>query len=114
MWWSSSSEILDARERLEFESLLQWLRLSFLLTPVLVLASSGPSAMEYAALIAVAVAASYGWIALLLRLRPDALLRMQLLLRGLDCVLVFLILVSYHAFLHDADYDSEYLLFVVA
>jgi signal transduction histidine kinase len=110
----SSPEILGARERLEFESLLQWLRLSFLLTPLLVLASSGPSAGAYAASIALAVAASFGWVAALLRLRPRLLLRVQLLLRGLDCLLVYAILVNYHAFLHDAYYDSVYLLFVVA
>ena len=109
-----SNEILGARERLEFETLLQWLRLSFLLTPLLVLASSGPSAAGYAASIAVAVAASFAWVALLLRFRPRLLLRIQLFLRALDCLLVYMILVSYHAFLHDAYYDSVYLLFVVA
>jgi signal transduction histidine kinase len=110
---ASSGDVLGARERLQFESLLQWLRLSFLLTPLLVLASFGSSAATYAVLIALAVGISYCWIALLLRLRPRLLLRMQLLLRGLDCVLVYMILLNYHAFLHDAYYDSVYLLFIV-
>jgi signal transduction histidine kinase len=110
----ATNEILGARERLQFEALLQWLRLSFLLTPLLVLASSGPSAGAYAVSIAIAVAASYAWVALLLRFKPGLLLRLQLLLRALDCVLVYIVLVNYHAFLHDAYYDSVYLLFVVA
>src|SRR5579864_277995 len=110
----ATTQILGARERLEFESLLQWLRLSFLLTPLLVLASSGPSAVGYATSIAIAVAVSYAWVALLLRFKPRLLLRIQLALRGVDCVLVYIVLVNYHAFLHDAYYDSVYLLFVVA
>ena len=34
-------DILGPRERLDFEHLLQWLRLSFLLTPILVLLAFG-------------------------------------------------------------------------
>jgi signal transduction histidine kinase len=105
---------VGVRERLEFESLLQWLRLSFLLTPLLILATYGASAAAYAASIGVAVAVSFAWVALLLRFRPRVLLRIQLPLRAVDCLLVYLILVNYHAFLHDAYYDSVYLLFVVA
>lgn len=87
-------EILGVRERPEFESLLQRVRLSFLLSPLLVLASSGPSAGAYALSIAVAVAASYAWIALLLRFKPGLLLRLQLLLRAVDCVLVYMVAVQ--------------------
>ena len=110
----SVDEILGARERLEFEHLLQWLRLSFLLTPVLVLLAFGAAAVPYALLIAAAVALSFCWVGLLTRYRPRLLLRMQLLLRVLDCGVVYLVLVNYHAFLHNAYYDSVYLLFVVA
>lgn len=87
-------EILGVRERPEFESLLQRVRLSFLLSPLLVLASSGPSAGAYALSIAVAVAASNAWIALLLRFKPGLLLRLQLLLRAVDCVLVYMVAVQ--------------------
>jgi signal transduction histidine kinase len=107
-------EILEPRERLEFEHLLQWLRLSFLLTPLLVLVAFGGSAVAYALWIAVSVTASFTWVGLLLRYRPRVLLRTQLWLRVLDCGLVYVILVNYHAFLHNAYYDSVYLLFVVA
>ncbi|HEV7665807.1 MAG TPA: HAMP domain-containing sensor histidine kinase, partial [Chloroflexota bacterium] len=109
-----TSEIFDPGERLEFERLLQWLRLSFLLMPVLVLLASGAPALGSALFIAIAVIGSYSWVWLLARYRPHLLLRHQLLLRVLDCVLVYLVLVNYHAFLHNAYYDAVYVLFVVA
>jgi signal transduction histidine kinase len=108
------TDILDPPERLEFEHLLQWLRLSFLLTPLLVLIAFGAPALSYALWIAVAVTASFIWVGLLARYWPNVLLRMQLWLRVADCALVYLVLVNYHAFLHNAYYDSVYVLFVVA
>lgn len=108
------SEILGPGERLEFEHLLQWLRLSFLLTPVLVLVAFGAPAVPYALAIAASVAASFTWVGLLTRYRADVLLRIQLWLRIVDCGLVYLVLVNYHSFLHNAYYDTVYLLFVVA
>lgn len=107
-------DILDPQERLEFERLLQWLRLTFLLAPPLVLIAFGRPALSYATLIGVAAGASYIWMGLLARFCPNFLLRFQLGARLLDCLLVFLVLTEYHAFLHDAYYDSVYLLFVVA
>jgi signal transduction histidine kinase len=107
-------EILGTSERLEFEHLLQWLRLSFLLTPILVLLAFGAPAVPYAIWIAAAVAASFTWVGLLARYRPQVLLRYQLWLRVLDCGLVYVVLVNYHAFLGNAYYDSVYVLFVVA
>jgi signal transduction histidine kinase len=107
-------EILEPRERLEFEHLLQWLRLSFLLSPLLVLVAFGPPAVAYAFWIAVAVAVSFSWVGLLARYRPELLLKRQLWLRVLDCGLVYVVLVNYHAFLHNAYYDAVYLLFVMA
>jgi signal transduction histidine kinase len=107
-------EILGPHERLEFEHLLQWLRLSFLLTPILVLLAFGASAVTYAVWIAAAVAVSFTWVGLLARFRPQLLLRIQLWLRVLDCGLVYVVLVNYHAFLRNAYYDTVYLLFVVA
>jgi signal transduction histidine kinase len=110
----SVGDMLGTRERLDFEHLLQWLRLSFLLTPVLVLLAFGAAAVAYALVIAIAVAASFCWVGLLMRYRPRVLLRNQLLLRALDCGLVYVVLVNYHGFLHNAYYDSVYVLFVVA
>jgi signal transduction histidine kinase len=107
-------EILDPRERLEFELLLQWLRLSFLLTPILVLLAYGAPALAYALSIAVAVSVSFGWVAFLARRRPRLLLKLQLWLRVADCTIVYVVLVNYHAFLGNAYYDAVYLLFVVA
>ena len=107
-------DLFDPRERLEFERLLQWLRLGFLLTPALVLIAFGTSAVSYAVMIAVAASVSYGWVWLLAQLRPDLLLRFQLLLRAIDCGLVYLVLINYHAFLRNAYYDSVYVLFVLA
>jgi signal transduction histidine kinase len=105
---------LGPRERLEFEHLLQWLRLSFLLTPILVLLAFGPAAVSYALFIAATVALSFTWVGLLTRYLPRLLLRIQLWLRVVDCGLVYLVLVNYHAYLHNAYYDAVYALFVVA
>src|SRR5512132_4212687 len=88
-------DVLDAPERLDFESLLQWLRLSFLATPVLVVLAYGQTALLYALIIALAVGASFAWIKLLTRLYPTAVLRWQLHLRILDCGLVYIVLVNY-------------------
>jgi signal transduction histidine kinase len=109
-----AGDMLDSRERLEFEHLLQWLRLSFLLTPILVLLAFGPPAVEYALFITAAVAISFTWVGLLIRYRPQLLLRLQLWLRVVDCGLVYLVLVNYHAYLHNAYYDAVFALFVVA
>lgn len=106
--------MLDLSDRLEFERLLQWLRLGFLTAPVLVLVAFGRPAAPYAALILAVVLCSYAWVALLLQRFPAALLRYQLILRLLDCTLVLLVLVNYHRFLHNAYYDFVYTLFIVA
>jgi signal transduction histidine kinase len=106
-------DILGLRERLDFEHLLQWLRLSFLFVSILVLLAFGLPALPYAVWIAGAVVVSYAWVGLLARFRPQLLLRGQLWLRVLDCALVFVVLINYHAFLHNAYYDTVYVLFVV-
>jgi len=106
--------VLDDNDRLEFENLLQLLRLTLLVAPLLVLMAYGTPAVGYALAIAAAVGISFGWVALLSSIAPNLLLRGQLGLRVLDCVVVYLVLVNYHGFLHNAYYDSVYLLFVVA
>src|SRR5579883_1306302 len=105
---------LDPADRLWFEQRLQWLRLTFLASPVLVLTTFGTAALPFAIMIVAATLASYVWMWVLLNRFPGTLLRNQLLLRVLDCGLVYLVLVNYHGFLHNAYYDSVYLLFVVA
>src|SRR5688500_2076029 len=93
--------LLDPPDRLQFERFHQWLRLTFAPAPLLVMLAHGPSALPQALLAAAAVVASYGWVWLLLRRWPTALLRWQLLLRAVDCLLVFVVLLSIHAFLGD-------------
>jgi signal transduction histidine kinase len=107
-------DVLDPQDRLDFERLLQWLRLTFLIAGVLPLISFGPSAGPYLVLIEVCVLLSYAWIWLLLRYASATLLRYQLLLRLVDCGLVYLVLYNYHGFLGNAYYDSVYAFFVVA
>jgi signal transduction histidine kinase len=108
------ADALEPVDRLGFERLLQWLRLSFLASPFFVLASFGPAAAPFAAQIAAATAGSYGVVWLLLNRAPGAALRYQLGLRLLDCALVYTVLANYHSFLGNAFYDSVHLLFVVA
>src|SRR5438552_7245534 len=93
---SPVGDILGPYERLEFAHLLQWLRLSLLVTPALVLVAFGAPAVSYALSIGAAVALSFMWVGLLARYRPNTLLRMQLWLRVIDCGLVYLVLVNYH------------------
>ena len=109
-----TDELLDPADRLQFERFHQWLRLTFAPAPLLLAVAHGPSALPQALLTAAAVAASYGWVWLLLRRWPEVLLRWQLLLRALDCIIAFVALLGIHAFLGDAYYDSVYMLFVVA
>jgi signal transduction histidine kinase len=109
-----SFEPLDRDERLAFERLLQWLRLSFLVSPILVLAAFGAPALPFAVLIGAATLFSFGVVEWLLRRDPRTLLAWQLPLRIADCALVLVVLFYYHAFLRDAYYDSVYLLFVCA
>src|SRR5438876_11589993 len=108
------SEMLGPAERFQFERLLQKLRLSLLLAPLLVLVASGPRALPVVVWSVLAIAASFAWGELLLHYRRDVLLRAQLALRMVDCVLVYVILVHYHADLHNAYYDAAYGLWVAA
>ena len=109
--WSRSSaadDVLGFAERLRVERLLQWLRLSLLITPLMVLVASGPAAIAVVVWIVLAVSASFSTVELLLRYRADLLLRAQFVCRVVDCGLVYLVLVNYNAFLHDAYYDTAY------
>jgi signal transduction histidine kinase len=108
------SDMLGHAERLQFERLLQKLRLGLLLAPLLLLVTSGPLALPVVVWSVLAIAASYAWVQLLLEYRPDVLLRAQLALRVVDCALVYVILVHYHADLHNAYYDAAYGLWVAA
>lgn len=106
--------ILDAADRLTFERHLQKIRLTFLVSPVLVVAAFGGPAIPFALAILAATLGSYGLVWALLRHAPAVLLRWQLGLRLLDACLVALVLDRYHAFLGDTYYDTAYLPFVVA
>jgi signal transduction histidine kinase len=107
-------DLLEPRDRLRLERLLLWLRLGFLLVAILPLLNFGVRAVPYTALIVVCVVASYAWVWALLRRFPAVLLRWQLVLRIVDCALVFVVLLSYHGFVGDTYYDSVYVFFVVA
>jgi signal transduction histidine kinase len=109
-----ADDVLGFAERLHIERLLQWLRLSLLVTPLLVLVASGPRAIGVVVWIVLAVAASLSAVELLLRYRPEVLLRTQLARRVVDCGLIYVVLVNYHAFLHNAYYDAAYVLCVAA
>jgi signal transduction histidine kinase len=109
-----AGEMLGPAERVHFEQLLQWLRLSLLITPLLVLVASGPRALPVAVWIVVAVTASFTSVELLVRYRPALLLRTQLAQRVVECGLIYAVLVQYHAFLHNAYYDAVYVLCVGA
>jgi signal transduction histidine kinase len=107
-------DVLDPQDRREFERVLQWLRLGILASSVLLPIAFGPSTLPFFALTFVFGIGSYALIWVLLRYHPSTLLRWQLALRLLDCVLVFLVLINLNNYLHDAYYDAAYLLFVVA
>jgi len=106
--------VLDLRERLDFEQQLQWLRLSFFLAPVLILLAFGGPASPWAVWIAVVLIVSVSWVGLSLRYAPQLVLQTQLWLRVLDCGLLYVVLTSYQAFLHEGYYDAVYVLFAVA
>jgi signal transduction histidine kinase len=108
------SELLGPAERAHVERLLQWLRLSLLITPLLVLVTSGARAITVAVWIVVAVAVSFTWVELLRRSRPALLLRTQLAQRVVECGLLYIVLVQYGAFVHNAYYDAVYALCVAA
>ena len=105
---------MSTADRLEFERLLLYLRLCFLVAPLLLLASYGwraigPSVqVEFAILVDCAVAWS------LLHWFPGRTLRGQLALRGMDLAVTYIALHFVHLFLANAYYDSVYLLFVLA
>src|SRR5216683_6939202 len=104
------SELLGPAERAHVERLLQWLRLSLLITPLLVLVTSGPRAIAVAVWIVVAVTASFTSVELMVRYRPALLVRTQLAQRVVECGLIYVVLLQYHAFLHNAYYDAVYVL----
>jgi diguanylate cyclase (GGDEF)-like protein/PAS domain S-box-containing protein len=105
---------MSDRDRLEFESLLLYLRLSFLLAPLLLIAAYGMRAVMPAIDVEVAVLADCAVVCGLLRWFPALALQGQLALRGMDLTVTFVALHFVHLFLGNAYYDSVYLLFVVA
>jgi diguanylate cyclase (GGDEF)-like protein/PAS domain S-box-containing protein len=101
-------------DRLEFESLLLYVRLCFLLAPLLLIASYGMRAAVPAIDVEVAVLADCALVWGLLRWFPVLALRGQLALRGFDLAVTFVALHFVHLFVGNAYYDSVYLLFVVS
>jgi signal transduction histidine kinase len=107
-------DILEAHNRRDFERLLQWLRLGFLVTPGLALGAYGAAATPYAAMMIAAALCSYSLVWLVSRRCPDAILQFQLGLRLFDCALIYLVLHNYHYFIGNVYYDAVYLFAVVS
>ena len=105
---------LEPEARLEFERYFLYLRLFLFCTPVFIVLAYGRTAISSAVVdtIAIAVDCSVTWT--LLRFRPSFVLRYQLLLRGGDIALGYIVLHSLHAQVGNVYYDSVYVLFVVA
>lgn len=105
---------MSDKDRLDFESLMLYLRLSFLLAPLLLIAAYGMRAVMPAIDVEMAVLADCAVVWSLLRWFPALALRGQMALRGIDLTVTFVALHFVHLFLGNAYYDSVYLLFVVA
>lgn len=101
-------------DRLEFETLLLYLRLCFLLAPALLVIAYGMRAAAPALEVEVAILVDCSLVWSLLRWYPDRALRAQLALRGIDLVVAYIALHFVHFLLQNAYYDSVYLFFVVA
>ncbi len=106
-------ELLQPQDRLDVERRFLYLRLVFLLAPLLLLLAFGPLALPAVAVIGAEALGSAALIWLLLRHAPRVITGGQLALRLLDCVLVHLSLLSTRPFLGDA-FDLAYIVIVVA
>lgn len=109
-----SFDSMHRADRIEFESLLLYLRLSFLLAPLLLIAAYGMPAIGPSIEVAVAILVDCALVWGLLHWCPEIALRRQLGLRGVDLCVTYIALHFVHLFLANAYYDSAYLLFVVA
>jgi diguanylate cyclase (GGDEF)-like protein/PAS domain S-box-containing protein len=101
-------------DRLEFESLLLYLRLCFLLGPLLLIAAYGTRAVLPSVEVELAILADCAVVGGLLRWFPDHALRGQLALRGVDVAVAYIGLHFVHLFLGNAYYDCVYLSSVVS
>ncbi|HEX6508623.1 MAG TPA: hypothetical protein VF221_13420, partial [Chloroflexota bacterium] len=106
--------ILQGPDRLEFEKIFLWLRLSFLLAPCLLIVAYGGSAIRPATQVDIAILLDCGFVWLLLARYPEVVLRGQLGLRTFDLGVAYIALHYVHAFVGNAYYDSVNLFFVVA
>ena len=105
---------MSSSDRLEFERLLLYLRLCFLLAPLLLIAAYGLPAIAPAIQVEIAILVDCAVVWSLLHWFPERTLRGQLALRALDLAVTYIALHFVHLFLANAYYDSVYLLFVVA
>jgi diguanylate cyclase (GGDEF)-like protein/PAS domain S-box-containing protein len=111
---NGSFATMSAVDRLEFERLLLYLRLCFLLAPLLLIAAYGLPAIAPSVEVELAILADCAVVWSLLHWFPERSLRAQLALRSLDLAVTYIALHFVHLFLANAYYDSVYLLFVVA
>ncbi len=110
----SSLTMLLESDRLDFERLLLYLRLCFLVAPVLLVIAFGFRAVVPAVQAELAVAVDCVGVAVLLRWYPALALRAQFGIRGVDLIVAYTALHFVHFFLHNAYYDSVYIFVVVA
>ena len=111
---NSTFASMNTADRLEFERLLLYLRLCFLVGPLLLIAAYGLPAVgpSIEVEIAILVDCAVAWS--LLHWFPERTLHGQMALRGIDLAVTYIALHFVHLFLANAYYDSVYLLFVVA
>jgi diguanylate cyclase (GGDEF)-like protein/PAS domain S-box-containing protein len=109
-----SSVSMNAADRLEFERLLLYLRLCFVLAPLLLMVGYGLRALAPSIEVEVAILVDCAVVWGLLHWFPEQALRGQLAIRGLDLVVTYITLHFVHLFLANAYYDSVYLLIVLA
>ncbi len=109
------ASFFDPPDRLDFERRRLPVRLGLLLGAVPLWFQIGPRALPATVVIGATCLGSFALIALLLRFRRAAVLRLQLALRVLDVFLVFVTLHNVHRIIPPGDsFDGFYVLTVIA
>src|SRR5436309_3778494 len=105
---------MELQDRLDFERRRLPVRLALLISPLLVVAGYGRSGMLTAVLLIIPLLGSSIFIFELLRHAPDRLRRIHLGLRLVDVGLIYAALYIVNKLVGDADFDSIYILPVIA
>ncbi|HZU14269.1 MAG TPA: EAL domain-containing protein [Chloroflexota bacterium] len=105
--------ILGPSERIAFERLFLWLRLAFVLTPLMLVFGQGLRALPTAGLVLVPILADCGLGWILLYRFERYLVAWQLNLRIVDLTAAYLALILVDHLLATSYYDAAYIFFVV-